>query len=371
MGDWDFSGIDEIYKNNIPAFLKIIEYALKHANPSPIETDFHVYGAAAVKVDLVQNEERRFDFVDFHSNSIEKLVIVAGGNLERGSGVATHCEESLETSISVILGNNKKTKIIVIVAGDPDNLAYSCGNCRDVLKTIITPDTILVTASPKGGKVDVRKASDLYFGEEKMKKETFLVVSPNEDKTYHQRVYGRLNEAIERSISFGKNENRYSVVIEFENSPPQSSFYFGSIAFKPSLGIINNLINLMNEGNPHLLKIKRIHVGVVNNPDNIPYADRQHLYDFVDYIREANIRQDPIPINIYNLNSGYPPFFWETDSDEWLPLPFSARNLGAGPVLNKYMKLWHEKCGRITLPAWVLRGDKCTLAVEGSKYNPL
>ena len=300
MVEWNFRDLPQHYKGREGTFLKLLEYA-SFANATPLQSGYNVRGAARTTNGL----------------------ILIGSNHEFGANSAIHCEESL----AVMLVDIKKGEVldaISILAGDPGNIATPCGNCRDVLKQYGDKDSVIISASPNGGLATVTPLQS-YF------KDDFSQVSD-------LRQFSLLNKSVLMarkgeiwSDTLGtKDEFAYGAAIESHDGELFFGGLEGSIEYHPVPPIKCAMIVMKySSENPNRFNIKGITLTKKGGMPKVTYRDRQYLRGLADRVNAFYHRREPIPVTLLQLSeAGEAEKGWATNSDEWLPHPFTAINLG-------------------------------------------
>ncbi|MEK6916429.1 MAG: hypothetical protein AABW92_01680 [Nanoarchaeota archaeon] len=123
----------------------------------------------------------------------------------------------------------------------------------------------------------------------------------------------------------------YGAAIVAKNGNMWKGSFRGDTAYHSSY-TISAAIDTFRNTNPKKedTNIERLVLVSLDEQPKIPYKDRQFFLDFAESVQLFNDRGDePLPIYLLQANqTGEVIKGWKTDSYEWLPLPFSAKNFG-------------------------------------------
>ncbi|MFH1409316.1 MAG: hypothetical protein ABIH34_05390 [Nanoarchaeota archaeon] len=242
----------------------------------------------------------------------------SGGNHEYGLGRSLHAEE---TVVARAIEENPRYRLVALalIAGEPGNIATPCGNCRDFLNQYTDPELIIVSGSPKGGQVAISKLNDYLFNEFK-ETEIGLTLSPETIAA----------EARKATTLYSPSMTPYLAVLTPLGGEHLFGTFDGDAAYHPTQSIqcaIKSLQGRVNQGSPLASAL----IIIAEGKPKVPYLDRQHLTEHLArqnaYLEITN--PVPLPIRLVDVDQqGKPQRMWETNSDEWIPHPFSPSNLG-------------------------------------------
>ncbi len=293
---WNFPGID---------YSSILEYALQ-SHPTPIGSGYKVHTAGITR----------------------SGIIVRGSNHEYGITRALHGEESVVNAALEAAGTEDPLVTIALVAGQPGNIATPCGNCRDILLQYTAPDALVISASSQGGEVKILPLN-AYF---KQEFEEVTIPLPPEIIAHSQRAAALAYDL------YAKPEQVYLAALQ----TAAGVFAAGietDVAYHPSLPIRNALLSVREALDPRRLNIESLYVISHGHAPQVPYLERQHLLEFVERLTAARKISAPLPIILAELTLNHRVLHtWKTNSQEWLPYPFSPANLGLQDRLEDSLK---------------------------------
>ena len=302
LPQWNYSqlpaGVD---KQNVAPLLAA---AFRDAKATPIITRYSVRGAGMTS----------------------SGAIVTGSNHE-SKAWSDHCEH-------VVINNALKKRddpieMMAIIAGEPGIVATPCGRCRDHLKEYVPEGCYIISASPEGGEVKAVPLREYYFNSFENFKVDLSLPGLREAFFAYQKSFD-----------------------PFENNTPPEIVYGAALLTRGgiySAGFIGDLI--LDTKLPIANASSQHHFGEGSNRFNVQslvlasrnpiiplYRDRQQLTNLVDSLRATGIREEPIPVIMVRTDGRTILGSWRTDSDEWMPHPFSARNLGLADVIKREMR---------------------------------
>ena len=263
---------------------------------------------------------------------------ITGGNKENShSDAFVHGETAVVSRIRDEYGKTPIRAIGFYKEGDDISQGdiSPCGACRDVLIQQTSPDLILVSGNEN--KIVVNKLKNFLF-------ENFHPIEPkNLDKIGINDAKIALNRGVDVYLPKDLKKKIYGVTIIDQNMEKfRGSLYTnaGYDAITPGLAAVQTW------NNSSLKRRTDIEEIVFVSKENIPspfYRDRAALSELADITslfngRETSIRVTLIQLDeLFNIKKAA-----ITDTDEWLPLPFSARSFGMDEAIeNQYNKMFH------------------------------
>lgn len=258
---------------------------------------------------------------------------VLGGNMEYGLTSAIHGEESVIANWLQACSIDDKI-VAIAFASDEDvkedsQWVTSCGNCRDLVKQYCDPNGIFIEGKPDG-LFRHYHFSKLYFD------------------SFHPLELEKLDNAVpQEALDSALRAMRLSYDIytgkTYGASIITPSYMFsagieGDVAYHPTLPL-RNVITCLKYGTYNRKELNAEKV-IVAGPKalDVPYKDRQYLFEFVELLRAAGLRKEPVEVYIIETNEAdEPKRAWKTDSDEWLPFPFSPSVLGMEEKMKEYI----------------------------------
>jgi len=261
--------------------------------------------------------------------------IVTGGNKENShSDAFVHGETAV---VSRIRDEYGKTPIKAIgFFKEGENVGVTpCGACRDVLIQQTSPNLILVSGNEN--KIVVNKLKNFLF-------ENFHPIEPkNLDKIGINDAKIALNKGVDVYLPEDLKKEIYGVTIIDQNMEKfRGSLYTntGYDAITPGLAAVQTW------NNSSLKRRTDIDEIIFVSKEKIPspfYRDRAALSELADITRLFNGRESNIRVKLIQLDElNNIKKAAITDTDEWLPLPFSARSFGMDEVIeNQYNKMFH------------------------------
>ncbi len=265
----------------------ILEKALA-ANPTPLNSHYQVRAAGMTK-------SGRF----FH---------LAGSNHEYGNNSSAHAEYNLVSTASDLAPNDPLVTI-AIIAGEPDNLAAPCGDCRDYLREYIDPQAVIICGSLKGGRAIVRSFS-AYLQDD----------FPVSNVTVASGDLGLALLARKKSYDLYA-PGKYVAVIRTKGG----SFASGemqTVNYKPTSPVASAITLLRNGGGPDRLQLEELQVYGFGEGPKVLYTDRQIFHELLKGAELFGVPL-PVPIKLVELSlEDKVSKVCVTDSHHWFPHPF-------------------------------------------------
>lgn len=250
--------------------------------------------------------------------------IVTGGNKENSlSDAYIHGETAVISRIRDQYGNVPITAIGFYSEKKENTSICPCGACRDILIQQTSPDLVLFA----GNQEDIKLA--------RLKDFTFEDFHPIEISKTDRSGLTDAKIALNKSttcyfrLSSDLFKKVYGVSIVTEDYETyQGSLYTnaGYDAITPGLAAIQTWRNSKLLYKTDVVKIVFVAQGCIPSPY---YRDRQALLELVDITSLDSGRKTPVLVELINIdNLGNIVEMAVTDTDEWLPHPFSARQFG-------------------------------------------
>jgi len=265
--------------------------------------------------------------------------IVTGGNKENSlSDAYVHGETAVISHIRDVYGKVPIKAIGFYKDGDVDQLTISpCGACRDVLIQQTSPDLLLVA----GNKDNIVVS--------KLKNFTFENFKPIEGQEFTKgravdNALIALNQGVDAYLPQDLKRKLYGVaIVDQMGRNYRGSLYTnaGYDAITPGLAAVQTFINSNID---HRVDINQI---VFVSKNNIPspfYRDRVALSELCDITRLSTNRQSSIEVQLIQMDeSDNISKVSVTNTDEWVPYPFSARSFGMDEVIERqYAKMFNK-----------------------------
>jgi len=260
---------------------------------------------------------------------------VLGGNMEYGLCSAIHGEESVIANWAQACSLDDRISAIAFASEDvgPDSpWVTSCGNCRDLVREYCDPEGFFLDGNPDGL---YRKYpfSKLFF-------DAFHQIDNIRRRVTSKAIESAVN-AMQRSYDIYSGATYGASIIT--DSGVFSAGFEGDVAYHPTLPI-RNAITCLKYASSEKGRFNTKQV-VIAGPKalDVPYKDRQYLFEFVDGLRAGGIRKAPLEVYLIPATGADIQMeAWKTDSDEWLPFPFSPSVLGMDEKMKEYMARYLE-----------------------------
>jgi len=291
---------------NDPAYREFLREAL-NSHPYPSQSGFNVHAIGVTKSGL-------------------KII---GGNHEYGITSAIHAEESLRANWAEKAGPKDLIETLGFATKEDSEMFFPCGNCRDVLKDIISPTGNMIYGNPDG-KMEKLPLYKLYSDDHK--KLHGINVTAQLQRLVDDAL-DSLNKSYDYTLSDKNKNSLYAASIQTKSGEIFSAGFEGDIAYHPSLPIRNAQILLKHSPGitENRLSIDKL-VIVQKTKPYVPYKDRQYLTEFVEasnFFLGKNNYSNPVPIYLFEVeDDGKIKNRWRTFSSDWLPFPFSPKALG-------------------------------------------
>jgi cytidine deaminase len=305
-----------IYDNIDERWLRAIE-AAGRANPTPFQSGYHVkWGAITASGIAVYGSNHEMAKSDTIAHAEEEVILASIKDSSQGDPI----------------------EICASLAPGPDGIVNPCGNCRDALKDYSNLENLVVIGASVPKRTAVIIPGLAYF------KRTFREV----DRAGLQTL--RKSQGVMKALTMEKraidlsstsvSPLAYGAAIECENGLSFGGSFRGSIAYHSVLPISSAIEVWRNGSSDH--KRRFVSCLLVHSAEGMPevfYKDRQDALEFAEAIQMINDRPG-VPLPVYLIDS-FGSRAWRTDTNEWLPYPFSSRNLGIKEKLvEEYQKLF-------------------------------
>jgi cytidine deaminase len=256
----------------------------------------------------------------------------SGGNKEKGR---SHAFIHGETSALDNLKNETDSPIETIawylektVEGPISrDFARPCGNCRDILLEYCGPELHLITANKKG--IVYNEFKDFLF-------EDYKVV--NRDLQGRSRFY------VERGVAAARGGNDvylpeemkgklYGAVLVSRTGEYWMGGHYTNVGYDSVTPVMNAVMNWVNNYpkgvvRENMLNLSKLVIVGFDKRPNVFYRDRQAILELDEVLRRFKGTSEPLPVEIATIGEEY----WRsreiqevcrTDTEEWLPHPFS------------------------------------------------
>jgi cytidine deaminase len=207
----------------------------------------------------------------------------------------------------------------------PHDAGRPCGNCRDILKKYCSPDTILINGNEKG--FVAKPLSEYLFEEYHFMNFDFVV--PEQVSEGLKAIESATDIYLPERLH---NETYGAVLVGRDGTMWRGSHYtnVGYDSVTPVLSAVLNWKNTYPTGETsraHLLLSKLIVVGSAGIP-NVFYRDRQAILELDEVLRRFISSEDPLRVELIHANRSSSgevvlQHAKKTDTEEWLPYPFS------------------------------------------------
>lgn len=261
------------------------------------------------------------------------------GNIEYGDRKALHAEEcAVGAYFSRTNGrlDSFQPPILALIAGSPGNPATPCGNCRDILLQAFGPKLEIVSGAPEGGVAIVATLEQYLFV-------NFTTISAS--------VTEEIQKLTEKAWHCGEKSERdayssaaslaafphYRVSIKYDCCSWNTEKRFtGTSGGNGSLGLgceyhplypIRDALRALERTQIKRVQLQKVVIvanGDPYTPPHVPYRDRQHLLEF----HLASGKEGKPEIYLFRTKNKKIVGAWQTDHQEWLPMPFSPTNFG-------------------------------------------
>lgn len=244
--------------------------------------------------------------------------IVTGGNKENSlSDAFVHGETAVISRIRDQYGEVAIKAIGFYQEGDVSEENISpCGACRDVLIQQTSPELLLMSGNKN--KIVVLKLRDFIF-------EDFHEIMPTDlDSIGVKQAIIALNKGIDEYLPKNLKRKVYGVSIIDQNGKNyRGSLYTnaGYDAITPGLAAVQTWVNSDVNKRCNIDKIVIVSKSEIPSPF---YRDRQALLELAEVTYQKKVRVELIQLD----NSDNILKVATTDTNEWLPRPFSALSFG-------------------------------------------
>lgn len=258
--------------------------------------------------------------------------VVFGANHEIGiTSTSAHGEEDMINHAVNIYGEEDPVEIIAFAGlGGGEIIPPHCGNCRDVINEYTSINQLTVINGPKEGGRAIVMPGSTYFND------TFPEVT---NDTLIQEINNSegLDEAVaavKRSYDIqatDKTPTRYGAAIVMGDDTFSGSF-LGDTAYHSIYPLAAAIIHYRESKRrcKENSLIKEIYITAPEDNFKVMYRDRQHILEFTQGSQLFNNQQQSnVPIFLISTDSRDEiTQIRKTNTDEWLPYPFSPANLG-------------------------------------------
>lgn len=240
----------------------------------------------------------------------DKGRIIKGGNIEYGKGTSIHGEESITAVAYSLLDEDERIIVLGILQEGTKNFAECCGNCMDVMKI-------------NTGKV-YEKNFEIAHGTVK----SDLYVSRFDDHLFEPAKKARNSDIIRAVVKEKLFDGQYDTWINPEVTEDYVTLiktnegfilgnFFGNAAYHSTIPTIDALLQLKRNRIPSDDIEFIVYYG--RKIPEVLYKERELLMEASAMSLKGN---KVFPIYLTDGQE-----VLETDSKEWLPMPFDAANL--------------------------------------------
>lgn len=263
------------------------------------------------------------------------------GKLAYGNREADHAEQcAVHAYLSRTngLGHGQQRPILALVDGEPGKAAGPCGNCRDILRAVFSPELEIVSGAPGGGTAIVATLGQYLF-------DAFLPCTNATDRVKEILKLLAGNLAIEHdSYSSQASLERMphyragmTITIQHVGFSKDQKFKTGSVG----------AIDLSYDGHPlypirdairgaerpqyHIVDLWHVVVSVrgPGGVPDIPYRDRHDLLEFQLRLEAAgDFKSDPQVLLCRTTETGEIIQAWKTTVKQWYPFPSARKTSG-------------------------------------------
>lgn len=334
--------------------------------------DFKTVMVTGGKAEFVPLTDEQRERIDFYQEALERAaesnvanppfsnyfvkesigvpgIKMSAGNIEYGWCQAIHGEESAVAAFRSIFSRDEKIDdplVLGIIAGNPEQIANPCGNCRDIMLEDLREDFEIVSGAPEGGVAVVVKMSDYLFDQP----------TPSDLKQHamhHDWLENKLHFALNGCKELGNDayspknihpERNYFAALIMPNMATgrnEDTRYFGAhdvmCEYHPIYALRDAIRQARRANDVSLREV--VIVGASTKPGvppHVMYKDRQHLmeYNLQCELVSGENQNPPVYLLTYDhaLWKAEDQLklvgAWTTSVKEWLPFPFSPRNFG-------------------------------------------
>ena len=320
MPKWKF--IDGFSKKPIehinPKWELALESALK-SKATPTQSGYHVNAGGVTK-----------------SGNIS-----FGSNHEMGiTDTSTHGEEAV---ISYALDQYGKEDPIQIIAyaglEGGGKIVGSCGNCRDIIEEYTDLESLVIINGPREGGIASIIPGKSFF------KDDFNKIHPNNKKFFKNNpgiIEALKAEKNAYDIYSPSNTKIYGASIFCGSGEIFRGGFRGNVSYHPDLPISSAIANFRDGSDePERKNIIFITIASSKGIPKVLYKDRQDAMEFAEAMQSLNGKSG-VPLPVYLIDAKNKKAF-KTDTYEWLPYPFSPKNLGLENKIAEGYKRLFEK----------------------------
>lgn len=251
----------------------------------------------------------------------------------------THGEESVINVALEKFGRDDPIEVIAFTGLEGGELGNHCGNCRDAIKQYMNINKSVTISAPKDGGKAFVVPTKVFF------KSEFEIANHWRHSLLIAKSISQALKAEEIAYDIYSTESSpaiYGAAIVCENKDIFRGSFRGDVAYHPILPISAAITNFRDGGDNFSRKyVQGIVVASEKRVPDVLYKDRQHALEFAEAIQSLNNKSgESLPVYLAHLNNGSLKVY-ETNTYEWLPLPFSPKHLGMENMVRKgYAKLF-------------------------------
>ena len=245
-----------------------------------------------------------------------------GGNKEYGfsdafihgeTAVISGMRDLTNSPLEAIAWYKKEGEIVT-----SDSCGRPCGNCRDVLSTYCNPNLVLLNGNETG--VVLTHLNDYLF-------ENFRQIDLSKlSEEGIDKAYLASRAGVDIYLPENMKRKMYGAALVSEDGSVWRGSHYTNVGYDSVTPVMAAVLNWMNdypagsvsEKHMGLTKLVIAGGGEMINPF---YRDRQAILELDEIIRR--FRDDNVPLKVEIVKLGEKIEAYETDTDEWLPHPFS------------------------------------------------
>lgn len=259
--------------------------------------------------------------------------MVNGGNKENSlSDAFVHGETSVVSEIRNQYGN---TPLRAIGFYKEDNPVISpCGACRDVLNQYTSPDLLLVAGNQD--KILVKTLRDFNF-------DNYQPIEIKDlDKKGTSAAIIALDQGVDAFLPKDLKRKMYGVSIVDQNGEKYLGGHYTNSGYDAVTPGLSAVITFTNSNIEKKSDLNRITIASRYSLPDLLYRDRQSFMELADITRLFSGRQTGVQVDLIQLDKfNNIEKAVTTNTDELMPLPFSARSFGMDDAIrDQYNKMF-------------------------------
>jgi len=245
-----------------------------------------------------------------------------GGNKEYGfsdafvhgeTAVISGMKDITDSPIKAIAWYRKEGELVT-----HESFGRPCGNCRDVMNAYCTPDLVLLNGNETG--IVFTQLKDFLF-------EDFgLIDSSRIDGRGIEEALSAADAGIDTYLPETTKLGMYGAALVAEDGTVWSGTHYSNAGYDSVTPVMSAVLHWMNDypkrrvSERHLKLSKLVVAGGWKMVSPL-YRDRQAILELDEILRRYNGNDEPLRVEIVRFDDKVKVFV--TDTDEWLPHPFS------------------------------------------------